>query len=502
MELYILFHFVNKVDLKIFTPNKSNYFKITYKNILENYIKENLHNLTMLLKNLKTKLNEEVNVNGWVLTMRQQKDYSFIKLTDGSNSEGLQLVIDNSKIIVDNIYTGTSLNVKGLLIESPMKGQLYELQVNELIILGKVNPEEYPLAKGKLPLVYLRNYPHLRMRTNTYGAVFRIKSAISFATHLFYKEENYLHLDPNILTINECEGGAGVFQVTEKDITDLSKLEINKETKKYDWLTDHFDKPVYLTVSSQLQLEAISCALGAVYTTNKSFRSEHSSTNKHLSEFSHLEIENTFIDLNDLMDIGEKYIKFVGNYILKNNEEDLKCLDNFVSKGIIDKIKSIINSKFIRLDYGDAVEIINKSDNIKISYNEDLSSECENYLTEYFGNNPVFVKNWPISIKSFYMKQNDDGITCSNFDLLMPHKVGELIGGSMREENLDKILNMMKIKGVDPRPLDFYLDLRKYGTVPHGGFGLGLDRMCMLFTGMESIKDVVPFPVYYKNCSC
>jgi asparaginyl-tRNA synthetase len=456
----------------------------------------------MLIKNLVLANNEIIEVNGWVLTIRNQKDYSFIKITDGSNAEGLQLVIDNSKIKYDPIYTGTSLNVKGILVKSPAKGQEFELNVEEIKILGDADPEFYPLSKGKLPLTYLRNYPHLRFRTRTYGSVFRIKSAISFATHLFFKENNYLHLDPNIITINECEGGAGVFQITEKDITNLNSFEKIKDTNKYDWSKDHFDKPVYLTVSSQLQLEAISCSMGAVYTTNKSFRSEHSSTNKHLSEFIHLEIENCFINLKDLMDVGENYIKFIGKYLLDNCNEDLNCLDEFISKGIINKIKSLIESNFIRLDYKDAIDIIINNSQISIVYGEDLSSECENFLTEYHNNNPVFVTNWPISIKSFYMKQNEDNITCSNFDLLMPYKVGELIGGSMREEDLEKILNIMQVKGVDPKPLDFYLDLRRFGTVPHGGFGLGLDRLCMLFTGMESIKDVVPFPVCYKNCSC
>jgi len=457
----------------------------------------------MLIKNLVLDNNEIIEVNGWVLTIRNQKDYSFIKLTDGSNADGLQLVINNSKIVYDTtINTGTSINVKGSLVKSPAKGQEFELNVEEIKILGDANPDFYPLSKGKLPLPYLRNYPHLRFRTRTYSSVFRIKSAISFATHLFFKENNYLHLDPNIITINECEGGAGVFQITEKDITNLNSFEKIKDTNNYDWSKDHFDKPVYLTVSSQLQLEAISCSMGAVYTTNKSFRSEHSSTNKHLSEFIHLEIENCFVNLSDLMDVGENYIKFVGKYIIDNCHEDLNCLDEFISKGIISKIKSLIESNFIRLDYKDAIDIITNNSQINIAYGEDLSSECENFLTEYHNNNPVFVTNWPISIKSFYMKQNEDNITCSNFDLLMPYKVGELIGGSMREEDLEKILNIMKIKGVDPKPLDFYLDLRRFGTVPHGGFGLGLDRLCMLFTGMESIKDVVPFPVCYKNCSC
>jgi len=453
----------------------------------------------MLIKDLNNKIGLEIEVNGWVLTIRSQKDYSFIQITDGSTSNNLQLVVNNN-IKHNNIYTGTSIKAIGVLIESPAKGQDYELQVLSLEILGNVNPEEYPLAKGKLPLTYLRNYSHLRFRTKTFSSIFRIKSSISFATHVFFNKNNYLHLDPNILTVNECEGGAGVFQVTEKDISDLDKLEKIKDTHKYDWSKDHFDKPVYLTVSSQLQLEAISCGLGAVYTMNKSFRSEHSNTNKHLSEFTHLEIENCFINLEDLMDIGEKYIKFIGEYLLNNNLDDLKSLDNFISKGLIDKIKSILESNFIRVSYEDAIQLIKSSSNIEINYGDDLSSEAENFLTSHYGDIPVFVFNWPISIKSFYMKQNDDNITCANFDLLMPYKVGELIGGSMREENLDKLLKIMEIKGIDPKPLDFYLDLRRFGTVPHGGFGLGLDRLCMLFTGMENIKDVIPYPVYYKNC--
>jgi asparaginyl-tRNA synthetase len=451
----------------------------------------------MLIKKIDTNyIDQEVELNGWVMTIREQKDYSFIKLNDGSCSDGIQLVLDNTISISDKITTGCSINVIGILIKSPAKGQEYELKVQKINIIGSVNPDVYPLAKGKLPLPYLRNYQHLRCRTNTFGAVFRIKDAIDYATHLFFHENNYLHLDPNIITINECEGGAGVFQVTENN---LSTFEW-KEKKPYDWTKDHFDKPVYLTVSSQLQLEAISCSLGAVYTTNKSFRSEHSNTNKHLSEFTHLEIENTFINLDYLIDISTKYIKFIGNYLLQNKIKDLNVLDNFISKGVIDRIKSLMESEFIKIDYVEAIQLIKKNSDIEINVGDDLSSQSENFLTEYFDNKPVFVKNWPLSIKSFYMKQNDDNYTCANFDLLMPYKVGELIGGSMREENYDKLISIMKTKGIKPESMEFYLDLRRYGTVPHGGFGLGLDRLCMLMTGMESIKDVVPFPIHYKNC--
>lgn len=460
----------------------------------------------MLIKLInETYLNKEIELNGWILTSRNQKDFSFIKLTDRSNISGIQLILDNNKFqdMISELYTGVSINIFGILVNSPAKEQEYEIQVSKLTILGNADPELYPLAKGKLPLIYLRNFPHLRFRTNTFSAIFRIKNAISFATHIYFQKNNYLHLDPNIITINECEGGAGVFQITENNITNIDLLPTikNKDDKNmYDWSKDHFNKPVFLTVSSQLQLEAISCGLGAVYTTNKSFRSEHSNTHKHLSEFTHLEIENTFINLDDLMNTGEEYIKFIGSYLLENNMDDLIFLNNFVSKDIINKIKTIINSVFIRLDYDKAIEIIKNNSKINIKYGDDLSSESENFLTEFY-KSPIFIINWPQDIKSFYMKQNDDNITCSNFDLLMPFKVGELIGGSMREENYDKLIDMMQKKGIENcKSLDFYLDLRKFGTVPHGGFGLGLDRLCMLFTGIENIKDVVPFPISYENC--
>ena len=341
----------------------------------------------------------------------------------------------------------------------------------------------------------------MRTRTLSFGSIFRIKSGISQATNKFFMERGYLHINPNIVTVNECEGGAGVFQITEQDISDYSKLTSQKDKIKHDWSQDHFGKPAYLTVSSQLQLEAMACSLGAVYTTNKSFRSEHSSTNKHLSEFEHLEIEDIFIDIDDLMTIGEDYIKYVGKYLLDNYLEDINNLGKFVSKGLKERIETIINSTFHRIKYIESINILQKATTLSkpVIYGEDLCSEFENYLTEHF-KGPVFVSHWPIAIKSFYMKRCDDD-TCENFDLLMPYKVGELIGGSMREDNLEKMLEVMKQKGVNPEPLQFYLDLRKFGTVPHGGFGLGLDRMCMMYTGMESIKDVVAFPVYYKNCN-
>ena len=372
-------------------------------------------------------------------------------------------------------------------------------------MIGNIE-SDYPLAKTKLSLEYLRKHTHLRSRTSSFGSIFRIKYSISQATHDFFREKDFLHINPNIITINECEGGAGVFQITENSLTDYLSLPTKEETdekkekKLYDWDKDHFGKPVFLTVSSQLQLEALACSIGSVYTTNKSFRSEHSNTHKHLSEFEHLEIEDIFIDLDELMSIAEEYIKYVANYLLQNCMDDILNLDKFISKGLLNRVKEINNMIFHRISYDEAIGILSKSNELskKAVYGEDLCSEFENYLVDYH-KGPVFVYNWPSSVKSFYMKQLGNGL-CSNFDLLMPYHIGELIGGSMREENLAVMLNVMKEKGVDPKPLSFYTDLRKYGTVPHGGFGLGLDRMCMLFTGIENIKDVVAFPVYYKNC--
>jgi len=455
--------------------------------------------IKQLATNYESLLESTVTVSGWVLSSRLQKELTFIKLNDGSNSLGVQLIVTNSTEF-SNIMTGTSLLATGKLVRSPAKEQPFEILVDTLELIGVVN-ETYPLSKGKLTLEYLRQFAHLRSRTSSFGSIFRIKSAISNATHKFFEMKDFLHINPNIITVNECEGGAGVFQLTEHDISDHSVLPKVDKTTKHNWEKDHFGKPAYLTVSSQLQLEALACSLGPVYTTNKSFRSEHSTTNKHLSEFEHLEIEDIFIDVYDLMQTGEDYIKYVGNYLLENNMDDINNLCKFVSKGLLERINTIVCATFHRVKYIDAIEILKNATTLTkpVVYGEDLCSEFENYLTEHF-NGPVFVSHWPLNIKSFYMKKSSTEGLCENFDLLMPYKVGELIGGSIREEDHTQILDTMKSKGVSPLPLSFYLDLRKYGTVPHGGFGLGLDRMCMMFTGMENIKDVVAFPVYFKNC--
>lgn len=460
-------------------------------------------------------IGKTLTVSGWVRTVRtSESTFGFCLINDGSNISGLQIIIskefmDESKVIdfLKNTKTGFSIKCTGKMVESPAKGQDVEMQMTEYEIYGNVG-EGYLLSKNRVNFDTLREYSHLRVRTNAFGSIFRIRNVLSMAVHEFYQDLGYLHLDPNVITVNECEGGAGVFQLTEKDISKQSNLKYNKEN--YDWTTDHFNKPAYLTVSSQLQLEALACGLGNVYTTNKSFRSEHSNTSKHVSEFTHLEIEMVFNTFQELMNNGRDLVKFCIKKVLDNCKEDLENLNSFVSKGIIDRLTHILNTDEKIITHAEAVDLINnevdkfkkisKNGKLmdKLEYSDDLSSIHESFLTDKF-NTCVFVTHWPISIKSFYMKQCDDG-TCESFDLLVPG-IGELIGASQREDDFDKLSDMMDKKGVNKEDLSFYLDLRKFGSVPHGGFGLGFDRLLMLVTGITNIKDVIPFPVHYKNCS-
>ena len=527
----------------------------------------------------KSHVGDMIDAYGWVRTTRTSgSTLGFCNINDGSNVSGLQIIISSEHFSEDKIEDffksvkiGCFLNCSGKLVESPAKGQKYEMMLEKYEIKGHVE-EDYPLCKSKMNLDTLRNHIHLRNRTNTFGSVMRIRSSLMKIMHDFYHEKGFLHLDPNIITTNECEGGAGVFQVTENDLTELDKLprkqnhplgmngqevadkigdafemlgtniknsaekikqndnapveekfghlvdcaanifdgvtsKVNNhvnEMNKYDWSKDHFNCPTYLTVSSQLQLESLACSLGNVYTTNKSFRSEHSSTSKHVSEFTHLEIEMVNNNLDDLMDIGEEMIKYAIHEIMHRNMEDLENLNKFVSKGIVDQLCLIANNKFERIKYEDIIDEINYdivNENVKlekINSGDDLSSLHENYITKKYAT-PVFVTHWPISIKSFYMKQCDNGL-CECFDLLMPFGIGELIGASQREDDYGKLMNMMKVKNVDEKGMEFYTDLRKYGSCPHGGFGLGFDRLLMLVTGIQNIKDVIPFPVFYKSC--
>jgi len=453
------------------------------------------------------------NVNGWVRTVRSSSnELSFCNINDGSNVNGLQIIISTDFItqkLLDEfnqtIKTGCYINVKGKFTLSPAKGQKYELQLLSFNIIGSV-PDNYILGgKSRMNMDTLREIAHLRPRTSVFGSIFRIRSKLLKILHDFYESEGFLLLDPNIITINECEGGAGVFQLTEYDISKSENLKYDKNGD-YIWQKDHFQRPAYLTVSSQLQLEAMACSMGNVYTMNKSFRSEHSSTSKHVSEFTHLEIEMVNNTLDDLMNISEKMIKYCVTEILKHCEEDIDNLNKFASKGIKNKLIDLMDYKFYKIKYSDVINIINddiQKNKIKdlplLNCGDDLSSAHENYITEKYG--PTFVTHWPLSIKSFYMKQcRDELLFCESFDLLMPYGVGEMIGASMREHDYQKLYDIMIEKNINTEELKFYLDLREYGSCPHGGFGLGFDRLLMLMTGIQNIKDVIPLPVYYKNC--
>jgi asparaginyl-tRNA synthetase len=472
------------------------------------------HRLADIQKNYKVHVesSETIEVRGWILNFRKQAENTFINLMDGSTADPLQIIVDTQTAKKYSI--GSSIRVCGVLVVSPAKGQLYELKASEMTLEGSV-ADDYPIAKTTLSLEYLRNVAHLRARTKTFNSIFRIRHAMMMAIHKFYDGEGFLLLDPNIITTSECEGGAGVFQVTERDISIPKNLPLIpfeqkfgipsnffKYSESYQWSTDHFGKPVYLTVSSQLQLEALAMSMGRVYTMNKSFRSEHSNTHKHVSEFTHLEIEQCFGSFENLMDIAERFVKFTVGYILENNRRDLEILEGSakfnegIDKKIITRYENILFKKFHRITYKDAVELM-KANGKQIEYGEDINSENEKFLVDYFAG-PVFLTHWPIEIKSFYMKRLDDG-TCESFDLLMPH-VGELIGASQRETSYEKLVEIMTAKGIKREPLEFYLDLRKYGSCEHGGFGLGCDRLLMFLTGVHNIKDVIPFPVSYTNC--
>lgn len=452
-------------------------------------------------------IKQEKNISGWVRTVRtSSQNFAFCLINDGSDVSGLQIILNNQELkqelieeFIKNVQIGTFIECNGYIIQSPAKGQKYEMILKLYNIRGKVD-EKYPLSKSKINLDTLRNYYHLRGRTNTFGSVFRIRSALMKYTSQFFDQHNFLHLDPNIITINDCEGGGEAFKVTEQDFSVKSEL-----STPLNWKNDHFCRPSYLTVSSQLQLEAMACSLGNCYTMNKSFRAEHSNTRKHLSEFTHLEIEMIQNSMEDLMKIGEDYIKYIIRQLLDNNGDEIENLNAFVSKGLTEKLQSIISQSFITKEYGTIIQEVNqdietqKLDLLVLQYGDDLSAKHEDYITKKY-NNGVFVTKWPMDLKSFYMKQDING-TCYSFDLLMPYGIGEIIGGSQREEDYDKLISMMHKKGMNHNNLSFYTDLRKYGTCPHGGFGLGFERLCMLVTGMNNIRDVVPFPVCYENCN-
>ncbi len=442
-------------------------------------------------------LGTSITLCGWVKTLRDQKEFSFIEITDGSTLSGIQVIakssIEDYEELLKNLSTGASLRITGTLVESPGHKQKWEVQAETIKILGTC-PADYPLQKKRHSFEFLRTIAHLRPRTNTQGALLRVRNALAFATHLFFQQRNFLYIQTPIITASDCEGAGEQFLVTTLDLLNVPK----KDGKSVDFSKDFFQKPAYLTVSGQLNAETLACALSDVYTFGPTFRAENSNTSRHLAEFWMIEPELAFADLQDDMECAESYLHFVIEYILKNCQEDLEFFDAFIEKGLIERLQQIHKGPFARLTYTEAIAILeksNKSFTFPYSWGSDLQSEHERYLAEEYCKKPVILSDYPKDIKAFYMRMNDDQKTVAAMDILVP-KIGELIGGSQREERLDVLRGKIQACGLNPEDYWWYLQLREYGSVPHAGFGAGFERLVQFATGMENIRDVIPFPRY------
>ena len=441
-------------------------------------------------------IGQEITLQGWVRTRRDSKaGFSFVELNDGSSMSNIQVVADaaleNYEADVKRLSPGCSVTVTGLVKESPGKGQATEVQALSITVHGTADTENYPLQKKRHSFEFLRTIAHLRPRTNTFGAVARVRNCVSNSIHRFFQEQGFLYVQTPIITASDCEGAGEMFQVTTLPLADPPKI-----AGQIDFTQDFFDRPSYLTVSGQLEAETLACALGKVYTFAPTFRAEDSHTSRHLSEFWMIEPEMAFFDLDDNMDLAERFLKRIFRDVLERCPEDMQFFNQRIDKTVLETLGKIVQSEFIRLPYTEAVEILEKSGEkfeFPVRWGTDLQSEHERHLTEKHFGCPVILFNYPLAIKPFYMRVNDDGRTVGAMDVLVP-KVGEIIGGSQREERLDVLEARMKEQDLDPERYWWYLDLRRYGTVPHSGFGLGLERVVQFITGMANIRDVIPFP--------
>ena len=432
---------------------------------------------------------------GWVRTRRGNKHVQFVALNDGSTIKNIQIVFDLQKFSEDdlrNITTGCSLHVVGRLVESMGKGQSVEVQAERFEVFGLADPEKYPLQKKGHTLEFLREIAHLRPRTNTFGAVLRVRSALAFAIHKFFNERGFFYLHTPLITASDCEGAGAMFQVTTLDLNNLPKT----DDGKVDFSADFFGKPTALTVSGQLEGELGATALGAIYTFGPTFRAENSNTPRHLSEFWMIEPEMAFYDITDNMDLAEDFIKYCINYALTNCMDDLEFLAKMYDPELIDRLRHVVEEKFVRLTYTEGVKLLEESGHkfeFPVYWGADLQSEHERYLVEHYFKRPVILTDYPKEIKAFYMKQNEDGKTVRAMDVLIP-KIGEIIGGSEREANYDKLSARIDELGIPMKDMWWYLDTRRFGSVPHSGFGLGFERLVLFVTGMTNIRDVIPFP--------
>jgi asparaginyl-tRNA synthetase len=443
-------------------------------------------------------IGQEVTIKGWIRTVRNQKTFTFVEVNDGSTLSNFQVIVTPNipgyAEWSSQLTTGASIAATGTIVESPASGQSVEMQAKAIQIIGTCHPETYLLQKKRHSFEFLRSIAHLRPRTNTLGSVTRVRNALAFATHRFFQDRGFLYIHTPIITASDCEGAGKMFRVTTLDIVNPPK----NPQGEIDYTQDFFAKPAYLTVSGQLNGEIYACALSDIYTFGPTFRAENSNTSRHLAEFWMIEPEMAFADLNDNMDCAEAYLKYVLKYVLENCEEDMQFFNKMIEPGLIERLEHVANTPFERTTYTNAVHILekaNKSFEFPVQWGLDLQSEHERYLAEEFFRKPVIITDYPKQIKAFYMRSNEDGKTVAAMDVLVP-KIGEIIGGSQREERLDLLETKLKELGLPLEDYWWYLELRRYGSVPHAGFGAGFERLVQFATGMENIRDVIPFPRY------
>jgi asparaginyl-tRNA synthetase len=443
---------------------------------------------------------EKVLVKGWVRTKREIKNVAFVALNDGSTINNIQVVVDISLFPADflrDITTGASLGVTGMLEASQGKGQSVEILASDIVLYGKCDPDSYPLQKKGHSMEFLREIAHLRFRTNTFGAVMRIRHAMAFAIHKYYNDRGFFYLHTPIITGSDAEGAGEMFHVTALDLDDMPRT----GDGAIDFEKDFFGKATNLTVSGQLEGELGALALGEIYTFGPTFRAENSNTPRHLAEFWMIEPEMAFWDLNDNMDLAENFLKYLIKYALDNCREDLEFLNKMIDKDLIERLEFVLANSFVRLTYTEAIKILEAADRkweYPVGWGRDLQAEHERYLVEQHFKRPVILTDYPKTIKAFYMKMNDDDLTVRAMDVLFPG-IGEIIGGSQREEDLDKLTRRIEEMKLPVKDLWWYLDTRRFGTAPHSGFGLGFERLILFMTGMGNIRDVIPFPRTPRN---
>lgn len=457
-------------------------------------------NIKDLYRNTQNYIGKEITLNGWVRTVRDSKNFGFIEINDGTFFKNIQIVF-NDKLenfaSICKLTISSSIQVTGLLVKTENAKQPFEIQATKINIESLSDPS-YPLQKKKHSFEYLRTIAHLRPRANTFNAVFRVRSSLAYAIHKFFQERGFVYVNTPIITGSDAEGAGEMFNVNSFDLLNIPKTDDNN----IDFTKDFFGKSAHLTVSGQLNGETFAEAFRNIYTFGPTFRAENSNTVKHAAEFWMVEPEICFADLNDDMDLAEDMIKYIFKYVLDNCPEEMEFFNNFIDTSLLDRINNVINSNFARISYTDAISELEKHNDkfeFKVSWGIDLQTEHERFLCEQIFKKPVFVTDYPADIKAFYMKQNPDGKTVAAADLLAPG-IGEIIGGSQREENYEKLLNRIKELNMPIDNYDWYLDLRKYGSCVHSGFGLGFERAIMYLTGMQNIRDVIPFPRTPKNC--